>query len=185
MTAPGPVATDPILEGHGFGVRLPDAWEGRIFRRVRPVTPFGLDPRSRSAATLAAPGGSGQGWLGEETRAVVHLATFGLPAQRGDYGSGAVELMRAPDVFVALLEFGPECRGTALFGTVGVPRIRAGQFDPNGLQRRLPGQAGCQVFFTENSRPLCLYVVIGSDRVAAAAATRVNAVLQTITVAAP
>ena len=37
-------------------------------------------------------------------------------------------------------------------------------FDPNGLQRRVPGQAGCQYFFTEQSRPMCLYVVLGSAR---------------------
>ncbi len=181
MTTPAPTQPDPVLEGHGFGVRLPGAWEGRIFRRVRPVTPFSLESRSATART--APGGAA-GWLGEETRAVVHLANFGLPAQRGDYGSGAVELMRAGHVFVSLLEFGPECRGTALFGTVGIPRVRAEQFDPNGLQRRIPGQAGWQVFFTENSRPLCLYVVIGSDRTAAAASDQVNAVLDTVTVAA-
>ena len=28
------------------------------------------------------------------------------------------------------------------------------------LQRTLPGQVGCQLFFTEGRRPFCLYVVV-------------------------
>ena len=35
-------------------------------------------------------------------------------------------------------------------------------FSSTRLQRPLPGQLGCQLFFTEGDRPFCLYVVAGS-----------------------
>jgi hypothetical protein len=34
-------------------------------------------------------------------------------------------------------------------------------FSSTRLQRPLPGQLGCQLFFTANGRPFCLYVVAG------------------------
>ena len=37
-------------------------------------------------------------------------------------------------------------------------------FAPTRLQRTLPGQLGCQLFFTEGHRPFCLYVVVGRPR---------------------
>ena len=178
MTAPKPPAD--TLSGYGLSVALPPEWEGRIFRRVESTAVF--TPQARSAATDGRGAG---GWAGEQTHPVMHLATFGLPAQRGDYGSGAVEIMGAADVFVALLEFGPECLGSALFSAVGVPTVRADSFDPQALQRRLPGQAGCQLFFTAAGRPWCVYVVIGDARRAAAASTRVNALLAGLKVEAP
>ncbi len=178
MTAPKPTAD--TLSGYGLSVALPPEWEGRIFRRVESTAVF--TPQARSAA---ADGRGAGGWAGEQTHPVLHLATFALPAQRGDYGSGAVEIMGAADVFVALLEFGPECVGSALFRAVGVPTVRASSFDPQALQRRLPGQAGCQLFFTAAARAWCLYVVIGDARRAAAAGTRVNALLTGIELEAP
>ncbi|GAA1996400.1 hypothetical protein JL107_12425 [Nakamurella flavida] len=172
MTTPVPAPPAATLSGFGLAATLPDEWEGRIYRRAEPSAAFA--PRSRAAT----PDGRGtDGWAGEQTHPVMHLATFALPAQRGDYGSGAVEIMGPADVFVALLEFGPECLGSALFRTVGLPTVRAGSFDPQALQRRLAGQAGCQLFFTAASRAWCLYVVIGDARRAAAAAARVNALL--------
>ncbi len=184
--------SDPTISGHGFTVQLPASWEGRIYRRDTPATAF--SPANRAAA--AAPTGSSMsgavpsaapapnGWLGEQTRAVLHLGNFPLPADRGDYGSGAVEMMRAADTFIAIIEFGPECLGTALYSQVGLPRVSADRFDPNGLQRRLPGQCGAQYFFTERSRPMCLYVVLGSYRSVGPLSAKVNTMLDRITVAA-
>lgn len=170
--------TDTPLAGYGFTILLPDGWEGRIFRRATPTDPF--TPANRGAGSdLGA-----DGWLGERPRAVMHLADFGLPPERGDYGSGAVEIMGAGRCFVALVEFGGECRGTALYGATGLPRVRADQFGPDALARRIPGQTGVQLFFTESNRPLCLYVVLGSDRDVAGSAGRVNQVLDRVTVAA-
>jgi len=171
--------SETTIAGYGFTIRLPDGWEGRIFRRPTPTDAF--TPANRNSPD---PDVGADGWLGERPRAVVHLADFALPPQRGDYGSGAVEIMGRLNCFVSLVEFGSECRGTALYGTVGLPRVRPEQFGPNALARRLPGQTGVQLFFTESSRPLCLYVVIGSDREVASSSTRVNQILDRVTVAA-
>ncbi len=147
------------LEGHGFRAELPARWEGAIAvpdagrrtldRGVRPATP-----------------------------PAVHLASFPLPAVRGDYGSGAVERMADDDAFVAVVEYGAADAGTALFAAGPLPRrLQRGAFSPRALQRGLPGQAGLQVFCTEAGRPLCLYVVLGGARRADAVVAEVNAVL--------
>ena len=65
----------------------------------------------------------------------------------------------------------------------GLPRLSPGQFNPNGMQRRVAGQAGFQYFFTEANRPFCLYAVIGSHRQAVPLTRQVNAVLEQIEVA--
>lgn len=169
--------TDTPLTGFGFTVLLPDGWEGRIFRRPTPGDAF--TPANRASAD---PDVGADGWLGERPRAVVHLANFPLPPDRGDYGSGAVELMDERHCFISLVEFGGECRGTALYGSVGVPRPQPQQFGPNALARRIAGQTGVQLFFTESSRPLCLYVVLGSDRDVPTSCSRVNQVLDRVTV---
>ena len=177
------MTTEPTLTGHGFSVQLPAAWEGRVYRRSTPVAVF--SPQNRASIAAGEPSPAGRGWLGEQTNAVLHLANFPLPADRGDYGSGAVEAMTARNTFVALLEFGQECLGTALYSSIGLPRVEPRRFDPNGLQRRIPGQSGCQFFFTEASRPMCLYVVLGSHRDVDLLSAQVNRVLDRIKVDAP
>jgi hypothetical protein len=128
------------LEAHGLSLDAPIGWEARIERRQTAVA-------------------------GEVSRPVIHAATFPLPAQRGDYGSGAVELMGQDDVFVAVLEFGEESVGSALFESRPMPRmIDPERFATNQLQRWIPGQAGQQLFFTDRGRAFCLYIVIGSHR---------------------
>lgn len=175
--------TAPTMSGHGFTVQLPAAWEGRIYRRTAPTVPF--TPENRAPGSAAAKNRvAASGWLGEQPQAVLHLGNFPLPAGRGDYGSGAVETMGPNDLFIALLEFGQECLGTALYSAVGLPTVKANLFDPNGLQRRVPGQAGSQYFFTEQSRPMCLYVVLGSARNAVRLAVEANQVLKGIKVEA-
>ncbi len=169
MTAP-----TPSLTGHGFSISPPPGWEGRIYRRTEPATP--------NSPHAAAAGAGSRGWLGEQTLPVVHLADFALPAIRGDYGSGAVERMRHSNIFLALLQFGPECLGSALYRPVGRPKVEASRFNPNGLQRILPGQTGAQYFFTENDRPMCLYVVLGNQKGVPAMAAQVNDVLDSIEV---
>lgn len=94
---------------------------------------------------------------------VLHAANFPLPARRGDFGSGAVELMGPDDVFVSLFEYSPDSVGQPLFAAEGVPRrLDPDLFNPNALQRAIPGQAGYQRFFTEQDRAFCVYVVLGS-----------------------
>ena len=121
----------------GLAVLTPRGWDARIYRR----TP---------------------GHDGEVTRPVLHVADFPLPAVRGDYGSGAVEIMGPDNVFLSLIEFDPAEATSPLFQDPRPTRLTAGEFGPNKLQRGLPGQAGGQFFFTEHGRAFCLYVVIGS-----------------------
>jgi hypothetical protein len=88
------------------------------------------------------------------------------------------------DVFVSLVEFHPEAAGTPLFRRGVFPRpLPASAFDPNALQRAIPGQAGAQVFFNHGGRAWCLYVVIGSFMLRRLALPKVNALLQTIDLA--
>ena len=78
-----------LFEGVVGGVPR-DGWDARIYRR--PQTDHG-----------------------EDNHPILHAANFPLPAERGDYGSGAVDRMRGDDVLVVLIEFGTDSAGTALF----------------------------------------------------------------------
>jgi len=143
---------------HGLAVGLPAGWEGRIQRRPAVVA-------------------SG------DTHAVVHLANFPLPERRDDFGGGVTPGMRSPDVFVTLFEYGPEALGTPLFAAQGIPRVNAAMFTSKRLQRPLPGQLGCQNFFTVGARTFCLYVVAGSRAHLPRIIFEVNAVLARLQVA--
>jgi hypothetical protein len=147
------------LRGHGLAAEMPPGWEGAI----------SLESSAGSVA-LAEVGGS--------LRPVAHLATFPLPSDRGDFGSGAVELMRTEDVFVALLEYDPAEAGTELFARRGLPRrLDPRLFSPAALQRGQRGQAGFQEFFTQAGRAFCLYVVLGDADDAHLQVRRVERVL--------
>lgn len=125
------------IEGHGFDLVVPAGWEAQITTQ-EPVEDDASYPP------------------------VLHAANFPLPFTRGDYGSGAVEIMTDQHVFVALLEFDPSHASTALYALKGLPRrIDAREFGRNRLQRAIPGQSGYQKFFNEGGRAFCLYIVIG------------------------
>lgn len=127
------------LRALGVSVDVPPGWDVRIYSR---------------ADTTSGP---------ETSHAVLHAATFALPAERGDYGSGAVEAMAPGDLFLALVEHDPGSAGTALFCPRGLPvPLEAGAFSPAVLQRKLPGQAGLQRFFNLSGRAWSLYAVVGS-----------------------
>jgi hypothetical protein len=123
------------LAAHGVAIAVPHGWEGRILRR----SAINKDERPRT---------------------VMHVASFPMPENRGDFGVGVTELMRSGDVFVTLFEYGPESLGQPMFATKGIPRLTRDLFTSKRLQRTLPGQIGCQLFFTEARRPFCLYVVV-------------------------
>jgi hypothetical protein len=138
------------LRAHGITAVVPRGWDGRIFRRAE-------------SEVVAAPGvgSSGvpqSGW----TAPVLHLGSFGLPDDRGDYGSGAVNRMRSDDVFLALVEFGPESVGTAMFARTGLPRLRARDVTAATMQRPIPNMGGVQHFRTVSGRAFCCYAVVGS-----------------------
>jgi hypothetical protein len=144
------------IGAHGITARLPDGFEGRIFVR---------------AATVGV------------TYPVGQFATFPIPDDIGDFGSGAVTLMGASDVFATLFEYGPESLGTALFALQGRPGgFSATDFSPMTLRRGIPGQSGTQRFFTEAGRPFSFYAVLGSHALRAALVPRVNTLLSSLTV---
>lgn len=145
------------LAAYGVSVGVRTGWECRILRRSEEGTPEA-----------------------EKTHTVVHLANFPLPEQRDDFGGGVTATMRASDVLVVLFEYGPESLGKKLFEPVGVPRVTPSMFGPLRLQRPLPGQVGCQLFFTANNRPFCLYVVAGSRAYLPALTSEVNVGLETL-----
>jgi hypothetical protein len=164
------------LSAHGITTELPAGWEGRITRRRRPAATLpsgGSQPTARAGAV---------GSPDEVPEPVVHLANFALPENRGDFGSGAVDLMASGHVFVTLFEYGPESVGQALFSHQGVPRLRPRMFAASALQKTISGQAGCQRFFTHEGRAFCLYVVLGRQNEATALVPKANTVLRATTI---
>jgi len=156
------------LRGHDLGCTLPAGWDGRITVRN--------DGHAEALST-----DDGVHAFTARPRPVVHLANFGLPEERGDFGSGAVELMGDHDVFVVLFEYDPESATTALFAPQGIPRaLTASAFDPAFLRRGIQGQTGFQTFFHEGGRAFSLYVVLGSAARRNALVKLVNAVLPTV-----
>lgn len=160
----------PLSSG-GVTVGLPTGWEGEIFNR--------------------APAGGGRSLQGPDTepsasndeevaRNVIHVANFALPAERGDFGSGAVELMSTGAVLVILFEHGPESVDAPLFASSGVPVLAAEEFHPQQMQRTLQGQSGRQIFFNAAGRAFCLYVVLGSHRQREVLVPLVNEVLASL-----
>lgn len=161
-----------ILRAHGITVDVPRGWDGRIFRRdesdvMSPASPD-TDAASVPRSGLTTP--------------VVHLANFALPEGRGDYGSGAVSRMRSADVFVALVEFGPESFGAPLFARTGMPRFRASELAEQSMQRPVVGMGGAQRFFTVAGRPFCAYAVVGSLLRRSGSVALINGALARVTV---
>ncbi len=151
------------LTGGGVALSLPTGWEGEVFTRAP-------EPgRSLSA-----------GHPDEVARNVIHLANFALPRERGDFGSGAVELMSSGAILVILFEHGPESVGTPLFARSGVPVLDPDEFHPQQMQRTLSGQSGRQIFFNANGRAFCLYVVLGAHRQRSTLVPLVNEVLASL-----
>ncbi len=132
-----------MVRSAGIEVAVPRGWDAEIYRREGDFT-------GQAAADAGA------------LRPVVHLGTFPLPTGRGDFGSGAVEIMNQDDLLVVLFEYGRESVGTPLFARSGIPRVAAADFGPNNMQRPIAGQSGAQYFFNQSGRAFCLYVVLGA-----------------------
>ncbi|MGI9022136.1 MAG: hypothetical protein ACR2HV_02660 [Acidimicrobiales bacterium] len=145
------------LSGQGFGVDLPQGWDGRIFNRLNEAS--------------------------ERTNRALHAASFPLPADPGDFAAEVVGQMGDADVLVALLEYDREVAGTALFAAEGLPvPLRPDSFSPAAMPKKTPGKTGAQYFFTLAGRPLCLFVVLGSHNDRARLAPVASAVAATIRV---
>jgi hypothetical protein len=150
----------------GVTVDLPTGWEGRLYRRSDTQPPPGL---------RALPG--------EYLPLVLHAANFALPADAGDYGGGAVETMGRNDILVVLVEFEPGSAGRGIFTETRLPVLVPDEFDPNALQRTLPGQSGTQHFLHTAGRAFCLYVVLGSHALRGVLVREANRLVGGITIA--
>lgn len=110
-----------------------------------------------------------RGWDGRLYRVagsppILHAASFALPLQDGDFGSGATAAIPPGGAFLALKEYQPGPRllpGVGLFESRAIPLpLTPGHFHPRALQVGRRGQAGLQHFFTAAGRPFCLYAVV-------------------------
>lgn len=171
------------IEAHGIRAELPSGWEGRITRR-QPGSLTGR--RGAAVAPDGTPSAADDGTttlLGEDTAPILHMGNFALPEDRGDFGSGAVDLMGQGHLLVVLVEYGADSVDTALFTPVSsMPRLTSRMFSAQGLQRVQRGQAGAQRFFTLNGRAFCLYAVVGDQRDVGTMAPTVNDVTRQIEV---
>jgi hypothetical protein len=169
-----PAESRTTVAAYGIEADLPPGWEGRISKRSQPAV-----AAARVAAVPGAEGVGPEGTPSERPQPIAHLANFPLPEDRGDFGSGAVDVMGQGDVLVVLFEYGPESVGQPLFSREGMPAdLTPKMFSPSALQRTMPGQAGCQVFFTERGRAFCAYVVIGRHDEATRLVPQANAALR-------
>jgi hypothetical protein len=123
----------------------------------------------------------------EVTKPVLHAATVPLLPERADFGDGVVETLGPGDVFVSLVEYGPDAVNSALFAPVDVfpPVLESNEFRPKQLQRVIPGQAGQQVFFSYLDRAFCLYAVIGSAALVDDLTEKANRLIGGIQIASP
>jgi len=168
------------LADSGISIEVPSGWEGRIY--TRSPGPNGLgDARARSSQDQM----SSQEEMSsqqETTGAVMHIASFPLPPETGDYGGGAVELMSSKDLLVVLFEHGRASANTPLFAATSIPRIAVSDVSTMQLQRLLEGQGGVQRFFTVAGRAFCLYVVFGSHARRVRTIPVVNGILATLSI---
>lgn len=153
---------------YGLAATQPAGWHVEIDRR----------PREVGQATVDGVAGV----LEDITHPILHACTRPLPVDRGDFGSGAVDILGSDDVFVALVEYGHEVADEGLFANNGIPRIAPSQFDPNQLQRPLPGRSAVQHFFSVGGRAFCLFTVLGAHSRRMATAPRAARFVSTLQV---
>jgi hypothetical protein len=98
----------------------------------------------------------------------LHVASFALSADSGQFGGGATAAMGPDAAFAALVEYVVDRHarpGTGLFASRRwQPRLRVGEFAHDRLQVMRPGHLGAQRFFTAAERPFCLYAVVSPAR---------------------
>jgi hypothetical protein len=145
------------LVAGGLRLELPAGWEARVRRQV--------------PSQVGRPG-----------NVLLHAATVALPDQRGDFGSGVVELLGADDAFVAMFEYDAKDADKALFRSARLPTPRPSDFSPDVLQRTRAGNTGAQWFFALAGRPFSLHAVLGSHARRAPGATKVAMLLQGLSV---
>lgn len=130
-----------------------------------------------------------QGWEARIVRRphgapFLHVASFALDSDAGQFGAAVTGRMGPDDVFAALVEYlvDAEVRpGAGLFRQRFKPRLGLHEFGHSQLQVTRTGHLGMQRFFTASGRPYCLYAVIAPVRRRPAQLTgELSAVLRTV-----
>ena len=124
------------LRGHGLALSVNDGWEARIWMPDLPPP--------------------------AENHPVVRLANFALPFTKDTYAEDVADGLRPGRVVASLAEFSPALAGRGLYVSEGVPKVEVADLDPRAVQRRAPGRAGVQRFFSEQGRAFSLYVIARS-----------------------
>jgi hypothetical protein len=115
----------------------------------------------------------------------LHVASFALLADSGQFGAGVTASMPPDGAFAALVEYVVDRHvqpDSGLFASGRwQPRLRVGEFRHHQLQVARAGHLGAQRFFTRGGRPFCLYAVIApARRRPAQLAGELSAVLATV-----
>lgn len=153
------------IAAHGIAVDLPAGWDGQIYVRGG-ARALPDDPALTDRPAEAYP--------------ILHASNVPLPADRGDYGGNAVEAMGSGGIFLALLEEEPASAQTAMYRFPVPWPLAPDDFQPQQMQRGIPGGAGCQRFFVVGDRPFCLYAAIGSHAMRTVLTREVNRVLASV-----
>lgn len=103
-----------------------------------------------------------------ESAPYLHVASFALTADSGQFGAGATATMGPDRAFAALVEYLVDRHvqpDSGLFASGRWrPRLRVGEFSRDRLQVTRSGHLGAQRFFTAAGRPFCLYAVVSPAR---------------------
>ena len=165
------------LHAFGITVDLPHGWDGRIYRHA-PV-PRGPCVGAAAAAAEVTDLATDEGTV----QPVAHLANFPLPADRGDYGSGAVERMGPVTCSSASWSSTRRPRTAACSRTRAFPVSSAAALPPtrcSGRSRaaRRPG------LLPRMGRAFCAYAVLGATATVPLT-PRVNDLLATVRIEDP
>ena len=158
-----------MADAYGLDADAPRGWHVAVTRR-----PGATDVNASPGARTLEPQ--------DVTRPVLHACTRAMPAARGDFGTGVVDLLGPDDIFVALVDYGTEVADQGLFEKQGMPRLAPSQFAPNRLQRPLPGLSASQHFFSSGGRAFCLFTVIGSHARRMASVPRAVALVNSVNI---
>ena len=118
------------MQGGGLTLDLPAGWDAEIYRRPSDMSALSSDGTS------------------EKTNAVLHAANFALPEPRGDFGSGAVEVMQRSNLLIVIFEYNAEDARSALFKHSGLPiPLTVDDFHPPQHATRSQGPTGLTALF--------------------------------------
>lgn len=163
------------VNGYGLSVALPAGWEGRIFTHA--------------------------GDEDSDNRPTLHMGSFALPIDEGDFGSQVIAGMAATGTFMSLVEYTPDCYlpevdlttdlaavnldpSTSAFSDIGLPILKPADFAPEAvLAETFPLAAtAAQYPFSASGRPFVLYVVVGNEANLASSVAQANSVLDKLVI---